>query len=230
MATALQLPYRAMAYCPVPQPRLVCAEYSSSPLVIEGTLLRIRSLHEKGSDKAIAAHTYTLKVNQVLRGSISGDVRVYEANDSGRAGFEWTQGEKYLLFLFRISGENSWGLDGCGNSGPLAESSAALREIYSMKSGRNVGQISGMVSRQALSEPIPEVRVEVQGNGRLYAATADKDGKFLINVPAGEFQVRAAKEGFTFRKADISYEDPNRVHIGSRGCAQVQLVGEDNAR
>ncbi len=216
-----------MAFCLVPQPRLVCAEYFASPLVVEATLVRIRVLGHKADPESIIAHVYTLSVDRVLRGKIAGDVRVYEGNDSGRATFDWTQGTVYLLFLSYVPAEKAWSLDGCGNSGPLDKAEAALSQISTIKSSHGAGVIHGVTSQEALSTPIPGVRVVAMGIAGHFATTSDRNGRFQIKVPAGEYRVRALKNGFSFSKADISYGDPRKIQIEPGGCAQVQFAGAE---
>ena len=220
VAVALLLPLPAMSICRVPQPRLVCAEYFASQFAVEATLVQT----EKDDPVYPSASVYTLRVNQVLRGKIAGTIRVYEGNDSGRATFDWVSGRKYLLFLFYSKSEKSWELDGCGNSGPLSEAKNALHEIASIKAARSGGIIHGVVSEQALSTPIAGVHIEAHGATGHYAATTNEKGEFQLNVPAGRYIVRAAKDGSSFDAADISYEDPRNIRIEPGGCAQVQFV------
>lgn len=223
-AIALALPIPAKAFCNFPQPRLVCAEYFASQLVIEATLVQTSELHDNGDPQGISAYVYTLRVNQALRGKISGTLRVYEGNDSGRATFDWVRGREYLLFLFPSEQQGAWALDGCGNSGPLDKANVALSEIAVIKAARGGGVIHGVVSEQALSTPIAGVRVEAQGPSGSYAATTNEKGEFQLSVPAGQYVVRATKAGADFDTADISYEEPRNVRIESGGCAQVQFA------
>ena len=109
----------AAGLCNDPRPRLVCAEYFASQVVVEATLEKVTDIREKEDPEGIAARLYSLRVNLLLRGEIAGTFRVYEGNDSGRATFDWKPGQAYLLFLFYSKAEKSWELDGCGNSGPL---------------------------------------------------------------------------------------------------------------
>jgi len=229
---ALMLAPPAMPFCRVPQPRLVCAEYFTSNLVVEATLIRTEIIGVKNDPVGIDARVYTLRVNRVLRGKAGASIRVYEGNDSGRATFEWTSGRTYLLFLFYDAAEDkSWELDGCGNSGPLSGAKAALSQIESIKASHDGwGLIQGVVSRQPQSNnPIPEVRVEARGRDSRYAATANEEGEFRITVPAGRYVVGGAASGFHFDAADLSYEDPRRLNIEPGECAQVQLVGVESA-
>jgi hypothetical protein len=218
-----------MPYCRVPQPRLVCAEYFDSQLVVEATLIQTRELHAKEDPETVLAYVYTLRVNQTLRGKLDRTINVYEGNDSGRATFDWVPGRVHLLFLFHVADEEVWELDGCGNSGPLSKADMAFSEIAAIKAARGGGVINGVVSEQALSNPIPGVHVEALGATGRYAATTNEKGEFQLNVPTGRYVIRATGDGFAFRRADISYEDPRNVQIEQGGCAQVQLTRDDSS-
>ena len=137
-AALLQAP-SASAFCLLPQPRLVCAEYFASQFVVEATLLQTEVLHDKNDPEGISARLYTLRVDGVLRGKVVGRIRIYEGNDSGRAPFEWNRGTKYLLFLFYLPGQKSWSLDGCGNSRPLSEAKATFSEIELIRAAHGGG-------------------------------------------------------------------------------------------
>jgi hypothetical protein len=224
-AGVLLVPLPAAAVCSVPQPRLVCAEYFASQLVVEATLIRVSVPGYKEIPQFPDAHVYTLSVNRVLRGKVAGNIEVYESNDSGRATFDWTTGEKYLLFLFYAQREKSWKLDGCGNSGPLSKAGMALSEIAGIKAARGSGVIHGLVrgSEQLPEVTIPGVHVEAQGPTGRYAATTEK-GEFKIDVPAGRYTVRVIDQSRTFNAALFSYEDPSKIQIEPGGCAQVELA------
>jgi hypothetical protein len=209
----------AMPVCNDPRPRLVCAEYFASQLVVEATLIQTRVLPDKHYPEA---YVYTLHVNRVLRGKIVATVSVYEGNDSGRAAFDWVRRKKYLLFLFYATDENAWTLDGCGNSGPLSHASKALAEIATIKTVHGGGVIHGVVG-ESLSTPLSGVRVEAVGKTGHYEATTNEKGEFQIDVPAGQYVVHALKSGLSFDKDDFSYEDPEHIQIEPGGCVQIQF-------
>jgi hypothetical protein len=217
---------QAMAVCSVPQPRLVCAEYFASRVVVETTLLRIRTLRDKGDPEGVAAFVYTLHADRVLRGDIPAEFQIYEGNDSGRATFSWKAGRSYLLFLFNSTHSKLWSLDGCGNSGPLANAKAVLAQIDAIQGHHDNGVIHGVVSEQALSVPIPGVHVEARGTDSRYKAITNAKGEFQMEVPVGQYKLRALRTGLSFQAADFSYEDPRNVRIEPGGCAQVQFTGE----
>lgn len=224
VAIPLLLPLPGMSFCQVPQPRLVCAEYFTSQVVVEATLLQT----EKDDPVYPSAFVYTLRVSQVLRGNIAGMFRVYEGNDSGRATFGWVPGTEYLLFLPYASTEQAWELDGCGNSGPISKVSMALSEITAIKAERADGVIYGEVRG---SERLPfhsisgvHVEAEAQGTTGRYEATTNDKGEFQIKVPAGRYIVRASQNDTIFDMGHFRYEDPLMVRIEPGGCAQVEFA------
>ena len=90
---ALFLAGPAMGYCNLPSPRLVCAEYFASKVVVEATLIKVSSVHSKDDPDDVLARVYTLKANRLIRGHLSDVFKVYEGNDSGRATFDWKPGQ-----------------------------------------------------------------------------------------------------------------------------------------
>ncbi len=228
-AFALLLPIRAVAVCSDPQPRLVCAEYFASQLVVEATLVHTRELHDKDDPEGISAFIFTLHVKRIFRGTAAGTISVYEGNDSGRAAFNWVPGRDYLLFLSYEVSDKSWELDGCGNSSPLSKAGMALSEIADIKKALGGGVIHGVIRGETLSTTISGVRVEARGTAGLYTATTNEEGEFQLNVPAGRYVVRVPDErGIAFSTSDFSYEDPRSIRIEPGGCAQIQLYAVED--
>jgi hypothetical protein len=217
----------ALAYCNAPQPRLVCAEYSASEVVLEATLIRIEPVLDNNDPDAINGYFYTLTAGRMLRGSMAPNFRVYEGNDSGRATFSWKIGTTYVLFLFKSyekGAANAWSLDGCGNSGPVSKSASVLRKIGRINPASSVGTISGVVSAFALSDGLPGVQLAVRSTSHTYKAVTDSHGRFQVDVPPGRYSIRALSPSVVLTPSDITYEDPNNLNIQPGGCAQVQLT------
>jgi hypothetical protein len=214
----------ARGVCNVPSPRLVCAEYFASKVVVEATLVKVRSVHAGDDPQDVLAHVYTLRADRLIRGQISEVFQVYEGNDSGRASFDWVAGRKYILFLFYFAAEESWALDGCGNSGAFNRAKSLLQQIDAIQTHNGGGVIHGMVSDQTLAAPFPGVAIEARGTNGIYKATTNSEGEFEIKVPTGRYTLRAAKKGHSFYTADFSYENPRNLQIEPGGCVQVQLV------
>ncbi|MFZ1083406.1 MAG: carboxypeptidase-like regulatory domain-containing protein [Terracidiphilus sp.] len=225
-AVILLVPLRALSFCTQPQPRLVRAEYFDNELVVEATLVRTHNIIEGGDPEAIIARVYTLRVNRTFRGEMVKTIRVYEENATSRAAFRWVLKRGYLLFLDYDTSEKAWELDGCGNSGLIDNAGSALHEISAIKAMKyRDGLIQGIVSDQALASPIPEVRVEAHGTAGNFAAETDKKGEFRINVPPGQYTVRAIDEDdVTYATFELSYNDPRKVRLEPGSAVQIQFI------
>jgi hypothetical protein len=221
---ALLLAEPAMSLCNVPRPRLVCAEYFASKVVVEATLVKVRSIHANDDPEGVLARVYTLRANRFIRGHIPEVFRVYEGNDSGGATFDWKIGRKYLLFLFYSAADKAWALDGCGNSGAFNRARPVLEQIDAIQTRNDGGVIHGVVSGLPLWAPLLGVRVEARGADGSYKATTNAKGEFEITVPAGKYTLSATKIGFSFQTDDFSYENPQHLQIEPGGCVQVQFA------
>jgi len=222
----LSLPPSAAAFCNEPQPRLVCAEFFSSPLIVEATL--VQKSHEPGTGDELDGYVYSLHVNRTVRGEAARTIRVYEENSSGRATFDWVARRDYLLFLFPLTNKKGmWALDGCGNSGPLSKAAAALADIAKVKASTSGdAMIQGVVNGPdfAATQPSSGLRVTARSAAGLFNAVTDKDGEFRMSVPAGRYVVSVNESSLSFRPYEFSYEDPEALEIQPGGCAQVQFV------
>jgi len=210
----------AFAYCKN-LPRLVCAEYSNSRLVVTAKLVQTKHVMPKSQDEP-DGFIYTLETARILKGEIGQTLQIYEENSSGRAAFFWVKGETYLLFL-NSNPDGTWWLYSCGNSAPLKGAGYALRAIDAMKP-RKGGLVQGLIRGENLNPALERLCVEVRGDQRSYRAVTDKDDQFKIHVPAGHYVLRIKKEGWRFETDRLmTFEDPNDITVDDGGCAQVQF-------
>jgi hypothetical protein len=163
----------------------------------------------------------------VIRGRIVPFFDVYEGNDSGRATFSWKQGARYLLFLSYSRQNQAWELDGCGDSGPLPNSTDALREIDLIHAHPGTGFIHGEINPRNSSDDgaAAGVALEALGRNGVFKALTNHKGQFVIKVPPGRYRLRASKSGWSFATSEFSYENPSRLLIEPGGCVQVEFYG-----
>jgi hypothetical protein len=209
------------AVCGEPQPRMVCAEYFRSEAVVTAKLIRIT--HEKPQHEQ-DFFIYELQMEKSIRGSISPRFRIWEENSSGRATFDWTRGQSYLLFLSRMEDRDAWELDGRGNSAPLMKSARVLRIIDKIQTSPQSGLIQGTV------DDLEGVRVVAAGSERQYERTTNKYGGFSIHVPPGQYKLTFAKPDWSFERNLFSYEDPSDIRIQNGSCAQVAIDPKQNRK
>ncbi len=171
-------------------------------------------------------HFYTLATRSILRGKIAPVFQVWEANDNGRASFDWIEGTDYVLFLSDSKRDHAWQLDGCGNSGPLSQAATALAAIKAAQMGGADALVDGMVSADgAWTAGVPYVTVRAAGNGTAFTAKADEAGRFQMRLPAGRYRLKALRSGWSFKREFFGYENPGDLRLSAGSCAQVQFDG-----
>jgi hypothetical protein len=209
----------AFAFCNQPQPRLVCAEYFASQVVVEAKLVESRYVPSAGD---VDGHTYEMQTESVLRGNIGEHFKVWEENSSGRATFDWKTGTSYLLFFY-AENDIGWILDGCGNSGPLEKRQPELREIEALQK-RHGGMIQVALGGDsfAWSPVMSGAQVNARGTDGTFSATTNDKGIAEIHVPPGQYSV--AVENQQVVPYDLSFEDPRKILIENGTCAQIQFV------
>jgi hypothetical protein len=212
------------AVCNQPQPRLVCAEFFDSQVVVEATLVRSNYIAPAND---MDGHIYDMQTEKMLRGKISPLFQIWEENSSGRATFGWKPGRSYLLFLHSKMGDG-WVLDGCGNSGSLSHATAALKEIDAIRGARG-GMIQVAVGGDFTTYSIEGAVVRASSSQGSYSSTTNKRGVAEIHVPSGEYRVVVSSKE-EVRPFDLSYADPQKIVIEDGGCAQIQFVAEQQKK
>jgi hypothetical protein len=101
----------------------ISSEVRKSQAVFIGVVLAERVVPANSDN--LDGTVYSIRVEEVLRGSLPPRVEIFSENSSGR--FPMTKGTKYLLFVHRAQAQLS--VDNCGNSGPLPEKAEVLAEV-----------------------------------------------------------------------------------------------------
>jgi hypothetical protein len=212
----------ASAVCQVPQPRVVCAEYSNSKAVVIATL---RASRFARIDSDTDGHLYDFVLKTLLRGNPGSAFEVWEENSSGRATFDWKARDDYLLFLARnvTQPTRAWVIDGCGNSGPTSQSGKVLAQIKSIDATTPSGVVYGMVSTESWTTGVSNVMVKAIGNSQTFTAKTDEMGRFMLRLPIGKYALGATQTGWSFAPEPFGYESPQDLNITSGYCAQVQF-------
>ena len=217
----------ASAVCPVPQPRIVCAEYANSKAVVIATLRATRHIALERLDTD--GYLYSLAVKTLLRGDVGSTFQVWEENASGRAAFNWKVGTDYLLFLRShvLKPVPGCVIDGCGDSGPTSASATVLQAIKSAQASTSDGLVSGMVSTDSWTTGVPDVIVRAVGMRQRLSAKTDQGGQFLFRLPAGKYTLDAVRDGWSFRPEPFGYENPRNLNVRPGYCAQIQFSGTE---
>ncbi len=101
----------------------VRAELDRSSAVIVGTVVSERATGE--TKNFLEGMTYTVRVDETLRGLVGKTVELFSENSSGR--FPMEKGKTYLLFIYQAI--DRLAADNCGNSGLLTEKKSVLASV-----------------------------------------------------------------------------------------------------
>ena len=105
-------------------------ELRTSTAVAVITPTKMKYLQEDLEDPiGITATLYTLRLDRVLRGRLPQRFHIRDENTSSR--FPMAIGVPYLAFVY--SARNGYGINSCGNSGPLKERNRVLKHLLDIK-------------------------------------------------------------------------------------------------
>ncbi len=206
----------AGAVCLEPHPK-VSAEFFKSDAVFIGTVLKERTIPEKGG--AYDGWMYRLRVKQTFRGSVRDTAEVFTENSSGR--FPLVVGETYLLFAYKQVGRLT--IDNCGNSGPLSRAEDLISQIRKVKKTTG-GEIEGQISVGSSVVPLAGVSIVVRSEQKTYRGVTGQDGWFHIQVQAGTYTVRPELSNWDIVPFDLSYDNPDHVVIHDGGSAALKYL------
>ena len=112
----------AFAACATTTP--VDTERKLSDVVIVGTVESLRQVPQKWD--SLDGVAYTVHIDQKVKGKRTGEIEIF--NEHSENGFTMEQGKRYLLFLNNDDFQH-WVVNKCGNSGPVDENSAVIRQM-----------------------------------------------------------------------------------------------------
>lgn len=112
----------AYSYCHNGHPS-IADEYEKSIAVVIGKVVSVEEVPE--SEHYYNGSNYTFVLYKILKGDLSGKIKIFSENSSGR--FPMDVGQEYVLFIHLENGLLQ--VDNCGNSGLLKESNDVLKTL-----------------------------------------------------------------------------------------------------
>jgi outer membrane receptor protein involved in Fe transport len=102
----------------------------------------------------------------------------------------------------------------------------SLFVLPGMLSSQTVGKLAGTVTSAETGEPLPGANIVIVGTGM--GAAADENGQyFILNVPAGKYELRAVMIGFeTMRIIDVVVNAGKTTRIDFNLRSEVLTTGE----
>jgi hypothetical protein len=101
----------------------VSQERKDSQAIIVGTVVSARQVPQ--SWDTFDGTDYVVHIDQKVKGKQTGEITIF--SEHSEDGFELQPGKQYLLFL--TNNNQHWVVNKCGNSGPVDDSSAVIKQM-----------------------------------------------------------------------------------------------------
>jgi hypothetical protein len=207
------------AICPFPTPK-VCASYFESDVVFVGKVLSKEYVSVPDLDNDTDWIQYTIKVEDVYRGHANAIENVRTPNTSIR----WL-GEEGKIYVFFLKGGKTY-----STCGPLDKSEyvqEVARQIDALQNA-STATIEGQVFSRSgpwgggNGVSVEGVPLKVLGGSKEFLSITDKDGRFSILLPPGNYTLIAPG----MELSDYSHGNLEKINLERGQCAQFELVKE----
>jgi hypothetical protein len=146
---------------------------------------------------------------QVLENFLGADVpnfTLYTALDGPACGFDFAEGETYLVEAYRQPGSDTWQVTSCSRTRPVEMASDDLNVLRAWRVGQRLpGRISGQIIDRRTPPAGTPFRVRLLGGKQILEGTSDSRGQFgFENLDAVVYQVQVMQPVIFSRPADLS--------------------------
>ncbi len=209
----------------------LCAEYWGAKFVFVAQVKSISSRGDKyqlpqgaagGSRIGNEVKVAQLRIEQVLRGEISGDVLSFVGNGADCL-VDYKKGKRYLIFATSKDATGLIETSICSGSSRIARDDAdyiaKVRSFGSQAAVSIAGRVLDMNER-----PIPGMKVSVESNGHIQTTVTDEKGLYSLSpVESGLFAVRIQ---VPFKAFDADYGGESREIVSEPARTILEFTGQ----
>jgi hypothetical protein len=205
-----------------------CEEYWRSQAVFAGKVIKKSTFYvEEGEGDSRYRYQRMLvrfSMEQAFKGIAGEEVEIVTGMGGGDCGFHFKDGERYVVYAIRDGRDKSRLYSGeCNRIKLVAEAEEDFAYFRAIPEAGTGGRVYGRVKK--LTPPLSfdnryqetyldNIKVTVDGNGRKFETTTNKDGYYQVSgLAPGQYNVNA---GISDSQNSLSQET---VDIVDRGCA-----------
>jgi len=186
--------------CGLPGPA-PCSGLSASDVVFVGTVLYIDNPPPDDGRGGTGQSRYTFHIDEKLAGTQDPEIDVYSGRGGADCSYHFQQGQQYLVSPYRNTDGRLFATI-CSITRPVELAQALLPQMRAMRDHQRVASLFGIlrsaeepygsVTDDILGKPLPNARVELRSEGRVFDAMTDSGGAYAFyGVPDGEYQIAA---------------------------------------
>jgi len=240
MLFALMLPSVTVMACSCMGGGSPCQGYGGATAVFVGTVIDVRTKERTPTrdprEIDWSPRTFKFSIEEPFLGVAGANVEIATGTGGGDCGYDFKIGERYLVYAYRYSDEDSRLSTGiCTRTRPYAkaeEDLEFLRRVSSLDPGIT---ISGEVKRQRESVargnmtpvgPLADASLIIEGADQKKEIRTDEQGRYRVSgLPAGKYKLK-----LLLPDELITARAEQEVTVGDRGCTVVNYYVVDNGR
>ena len=211
-----------------------CESYGSASAVFVGTVVgnsEIRVSREVArKEDRWYSRVFKFSVEQAYLGVNGSEIEIYTGSGGGDCGYEFKNGQRYLVYAYRYSGEQLT-TSICTSTKPFSKATEDLAFLGNLSSAAPGVTIQGQVIHERRtkqeSKPIdPGVSLTIEGDHERRDVTLDEQGKYRVSgLRPGKFKVKlGVPETLT------THLPEREVNVADRGCATVNYYVVENGK
>jgi hypothetical protein len=226
-----------IALTPVASMACTCAMGSACHL-LEGSTIFVGKVESKnvadgrrpdGTVSSSMEAQAQFTVLEAFRGVSSRTIQVNTTEGCCMCGYHFEVGETYLVFAYEHEGKLA--ASSCSSTQPLANATALLRQLRSIRDGNGKATLRGLLGvpdqsqgqRYWLIQPLADIRVKAIGAKGEFAATTDAEGVFeFSSLPEDTYQLEPALQP-PFGM-DMRVQERLKVEVKSAGDTCTQTI------
>src|SRR5262245_45014509 len=208
-------------------PRPPCEEYWRADAVFAGKAIKQSTFHvEEGEGNSRYRRQQVLvrfSVEQAFKGISGEEAEIVTGLVGGDCGYHFKDGERYVVYAFRIGNDKSYLYTGiCNRINLAAEAEEDLAYFRAIPAPGTGGVVFGRVKK--LTMPLSDdtkfqetyldnIKITIEGNGKRFETTTNGDGQYRVSgLTPGQYTVMA------YISESLSSRSHLKIDLVDRGC------------
>jgi len=205
-----------------------CESYWNTPVVFSGRVAEIMTfISDEEEYRGFPQKSVRFVVNQAFRGISTTTVEIITNSQGSACGYDFKLNESYLVYANNYRGKVHTSI--CSRTQLLSKAVEDIEYINNLSTTKAGAAVYGAVHkyRQLKSDeewqpqqPLPDIRLTLEGNGKIYEATTNGQGEFRIaDLASGNYTLRIiAPKGF------YPFETTQKIKVYDKGCAVADFT------